>query len=296
MATVLTVTANTLLDHVAESDLPSGAVSRVAAFTTVAGGKGLNVARVLARHGHRVVACGFAGGACGAALADLVAADGIEPAFTTTLAATRLGFVAVHPAGGSTALLEDGFAVAAKEIGALVQRVRSLLGGCALVVVSGSVPDPACSGLYRLLLDACALVGTPCWIDSYGPVMEEALAHARPPDLVKPNRQEYGRGGRKWVASPEAHITDGGSEIRVRHPQGRFRVTPPRIKERNAIGSGDCYLAALAHGRLLGWALTDQLRYAAAAGAANAARSDVARIAPADIAALVDGVGVEEVD
>jgi fructose-1-phosphate kinase PfkB-like protein len=35
-----------------------------------------------------------------------------------------------------------------------------------------------------------------------------------------------------------------------------------------------------------------QLRYAAAAGAANAARADVARISPAEIQALVDGVEV----
>jgi fructose-1-phosphate kinase PfkB-like protein len=64
------------------------------------------------------------------------------------------------------------------------------------------------------------------------------------------------------------------------------------VDVRNPVGSGDCYLAALAHARLTGMALTDQLRYAAAAGAANAARIDIARIAPADIRALVDDVQI----
>ena len=41
----------------------------------------------------------------------------------------------------------------------------------------------------------------------------------------------------------------------------RFRVTPPRIVELNPIGSGDCYVAALAHARLRGLSLREQLRY-----------------------------------
>ena len=78
----------------------------------------------------------------------------------------------------------------------------------------------------------------------------------------------------------------------MRHPEGRFRIIPPEIEARNPVGSGDCYLAALAHARLSGMPLVDQLRYAAAAGAANAARIDIARIAPSDIRALIDDVQV----
>jgi fructose-1-phosphate kinase PfkB-like protein len=41
--------------------------------------------------------------------------------------------------------------------------------------------------------------------------------------------------------------------------------------------------------------LIDQVRYAAAAGAANAARIDIARISPADIRAIIDQVDVTPV-
>jgi fructose-1-phosphate kinase PfkB-like protein len=292
MATILTLTANPLLDHLANAAIAIGSVTRVEQFQPLAGGKGLNMGRVLARHGHRVIATGFGGGTTGAALADLIAADGMEPALVATAARTRIGFIACDPERGTTtATLENGSVVSAGELGILLLRLRTLLTGCDLVLVGGSVPHSSCNGLYRQVLDLCAAARIPCWVDAYGEAMDEALAGVHPPDLVKPNRQEYGR-GRKWLPSPELHLTDGGAEIRVRHPSGRFRVIPPRVGEKNPVGSGDCYLAALAHARLSGMPFEQQLRYAAAAGAANAARADVARISPAEIQALVDGVEV----
>jgi fructose-1-phosphate kinase PfkB-like protein len=292
MPTILTLTANPLLDHLASTVIAPGVVNRVERFAAVAGGKGLNMGRVLARHGHRVLACTFAGGASGEELGALIAADGMEPVLVPTAARTRIGFLAVDPErGGTTAVLENGFAVSAAELGALLQRIRSLLPGLDLVLVGGSVPHPSAHGLFRQVLDLCAGAQLPCWVDAYGEAMDEALGGAHPPTLVKPNRQEYGR-GRKWLPSQELHLTDGGGEIKVRHPSGRWRVLPPRVKELNPVGSGDCYLAALAHARLSGSDLAGQLRYAAAAGAANAARADVARISPADILALCDQVEI----
>ena len=177
------------------------------------------------------------------------------------------------------------------DIPALVRNVQARLIECQLVIASGSVPDRTCQALYRLVLAACAQHGVPCWVDAYGPAMIEALSGGNPPTLCKPNREEYAR-DRAWLASPEMHLTDGGAAVHVRHPQGRFRVVPPVITQINPIGSGDCYLAALAHARLTGLPLPEQLRYAAAAGAANAARADVARIGPHDITALADQVSV----
>jgi fructose-1-phosphate kinase PfkB-like protein len=295
MARILTLTANPLLDHLASAFITPGAVNRVERFVPVAGGKGLNMGRVLARHGHQVIATGFAGGATGAGLIDLIAADGMEPAFVTTAARTRIGFLASDPERGTTtAALENGFLVTPSELGMLLQRLRALLSGIDLVLVGGSVPDATCTSLYRQVLDLCTAAHVPCWVDAYGEAMDEALAGAHPPVLVKPNRQEYGR-GRKWLPSQELHLTDGGAEIRVRHPSGRFRVIPPKVTESNPIGSGDCYLAGLAHARLTGMSYEQQLRYAAAAGAANAARGDVARISPAEIQALTTAVDISSV-
>ncbi len=292
MATILTLTANPMIDYLTTGQIQANKVNRIGQFTALAGGKGLNMARVLSRHGHRVLATGFAGGAGGKLLADLVAADGLEPCFIETAARTRMGFIAVNEKDGQfTSVLENGSPVTAAELGTMMQQLRSLLTNVDLVLIGGSVPHENCVGLYRQVLDICALMNVTCWVDSYGAAMEEALAGAHPPALSKPNKEEYGE-GRQWLACRELHLTDGAHVVKVRHPDGRYRVVPPQIKSLNPVGSGDCYVAALAHARLSGMALEDQLRYAAAAGAANAARVDIARISPADIRALVDKVDV----
>jgi fructose-1-phosphate kinase PfkB-like protein len=64
------------------------------------------------------------------------------------------------------------------------------------------------------------------------------------------------------------------------------------MAEVNGIGSGDCWLAGYAHGRLSGWDIPRSLAWAAAAGAANAARAEVARIGPEDVKPLIERVQV----
>ena len=96
MARILTVTANPLVDFLGEGRIEIGAIQRLQAFTPTVGGKGLNMARVLARHGHQVQACGFIGGILGDMLAGLVAAEGVVPAFTSFMGNTRIGFQQSH--------------------------------------------------------------------------------------------------------------------------------------------------------------------------------------------------------
>jgi fructose-1-phosphate kinase PfkB-like protein len=288
MATVLTLTANTLLDGLATGPALRGRVNRVDRFNWVAGGKGINVGRVLARFGHRVVAAGFAGGWSGAELTSIVAADGMEPLLVETHARTRIGFQ-LDGASDPIAFVENGFAVTPDELSRLVSCVRTRLGEVDLVLISGSVPDPSCESLYVEVLGACARCSVPCWIDSYGPALARALACNDMPALAKANREEFGS-GHGWDRCPETHLTDGPRDIRVRISTTRWIVRPPLVSEKSAIGSGDCYFAALAHGRLTGLADEVALKWAAAAGAANAALGAAAHVGPDDIAPWVDSV------
>ena len=65
------------------------------------------------------------------------------------------------------------------------------------------------------------------------------------------------------------------------------------IQEVNPIGSGDCYLAGLAVALWRQMSAVEALRYAAAAGAANAQQASVATILPADIEALLPRITVD---
>ena len=115
--------------------------------------------------------------------------------------------------------------------------------------------------------------------------MAAALACSTPPALVKPNRQELGR-SLDWERAGELHITNGPDQIQVSGYPGSWRVSPPNVTCINPVGCGDSYLGALAHARLAGWGIEQQLRYAAAAGALNATCMGVADLEPSGIAAL----------
>ncbi|MGC4116648.1 MAG: hypothetical protein QM765_19175 [Myxococcales bacterium] len=87
-------------------------------------------------------------------------------------------------------------------------------------------------------------------------------------------------------------MTDGAKPVDVQTPGAHFEVVPPKLNERSAIGSGDCYFAALAHARLSGFPEEVQLRWAAAAGAANAAMGATARIGRSDVEPWLEKVVV----
>ncbi len=291
---VLVINANPLLNLVHAGAYTPGAVNRVPALGMAAEGKGVNVARVLARHGHRVVLAGFAGGYSGAWLRELIRAEGIEDACIETAAPLRVGFMVTDPKDNHpTTIFPGGFPVVPGECRRLLERVDSLLGSVRLVIASGSVPDPAANGLYTDLLALCARHSAPCWLDAYGPAMSLALEGPVAPALSKPNREELALGAH-WDRAEELHVTDGGGCVEIDHPrEGRWRMFPPAIRQVNPVGSGDCYLAGLAHGWLLDWAWEDRLRYAAGAGAANASRHEVAMIGPDDVAPLRDRARLE---
>lgn len=296
-ADILIINTNPLLNLVHTGDFVPGRINRVSALAVHAEGKGVNVARVLARLGHHVILTGFAGGHSGAWLRDLIRDEGIEDAFVDTVAPIRVGFMAscnrrTHP----TTVLPNGFPVTPGECAALRSRVGEMLGRVRLAIISGSVPDPAADSLYAELLALCRSAGTPCWLDAHGQSLIQALDGVCPPTLAKPNREEFGQ-SRRWDRIDELHITDGDQPVAVdRRGGGRWQIIPPPLQQVNPVGSGDCYLAGLAHGWLLDWPVEERLRFASATGAANALRQDVALITPEEIMALIGAVTVKRLD
>ena len=293
---VLVINANPLLNLVHPNEYTPGAINRVPSMHMAAEGKGVNVARVLARHCHRVALTGFAGGHSGAWLRELIRAESVMDELIETAAPLRVGFMASgldsnHP----TTVLPSGFPVTQAECQALLDRVESLLGSVRLVIASGSVPDPVADDLYVKLLELCHQRSVPCWLDAYGHAMIRALEGPVPPKVCTPNRQEFEQ-CRHWDRVEELHITDGDGPIKVssRH-QGQWRIIPPTIKQVNPVGSGDCYVAGLAHGWLLGLPWQDSLRYAASAGSVNASRQDVAMIEPFEVKSLLNHVCIERI-
>ncbi|MBG0827822.1 hexose kinase [Planomonospora sp. ID67723] len=195
--TILTVTLNLALDVTyVTGEIDWDGVNRVRSVHRRAGGKGVNVARVLAALGRDVLVTGLAGGPTGHAVRADLAAAGLPAALTpiagesrTTLAVSGLG-----PPARRTALFnEPGPVVSDGELAGFLQdfQARLRLGGVAAVVVSGSMPRGVPAGFYATLARLARDRGAPVIVDADGAALRHAPAGR--PAIVKPNAEELAR-------------------------------------------------------------------------------------------------------
>ncbi|MFG2679418.1 1-phosphofructokinase family hexose kinase [Streptomyces sp. NPDC048392] len=278
---ILTVTLNTALDITYRVPrLTPHASHRVAGVTERPGGKGLNVARVLAALGHEVTVTGFAGGATGGVVRErLTGVRGVTDALVPVAGPTRRTLAVVDErTGDTTQLNEPGPTVASAEWEAFREAYEDLLAGAAAVALCGSLPPGVPVGAYAGLVRAARAAGVPVLLDTSGEPLRRGLA-ARP-DLIKPNADELAeltgsheplraaqaarrRGARAVVASLGA---DGMLAVT---PEGRWRAAPPAHVHGNPTGAGDSAVAGLLSGLVEHLTWPDRLARAVALSAAT---------------------------
>ncbi|MEV8569287.1 1-phosphofructokinase family hexose kinase [Streptomyces sp. NPDC051322] len=256
---LLTVTLNTALDITYRVPaLTPHASHRVEAVTERAGGKGLNVARVLAALGHETVVTGFAGGTTGAVLRELLAELPPTDALIPVAGATRRTIAVVDATSGDTTQLnEPGPVISPAEWEAFLASYAELLTGAEAVALCGSLPPGVPVGAYGRLVRQARTAGVPVLLDTSGEPLRRGIA-ARP-DLVKPNADELAqltgsreplratrdarrRGARTVVASL------GADGMLAATPDGNWQATPPARFPGNPTGAGDSAVAGLLSG------------------------------------------------
>jgi tagatose 6-phosphate kinase len=184
---ILTVTLNPALDltYAVDALIPYG-THRVATVAERAGGKGLNVARVLHGAGQPVLATGLLGGATGARVAALLG-DGLPASFVPIAAETRRT-VAVTDRQDATGFWEPGPGVTPGEWAAFVAHFRGLLGEAEVVALCGSLPPGVPVDGYATLIRLAAASGARTVLDTSGEPLRHGLGAG--PDLAKPNAAE----------------------------------------------------------------------------------------------------------
>ncbi|AKH84037.1 sugar kinase [Streptomyces sp. CNQ-509] len=300
----LTVTLNLALDVTYRVPrLRAHASHRVTDVTERPGGKGLNVARVLAALGHPVTVTGLAGGPTGAHVRALLAAEPgaaaggqVTDALVPVAGNTRRTVAVVDGSTGDTTQLnEAGPEVTAEEWAAFLDAYAALLQdsgtgtgtgtgeGAApvrAVALCGSLPPGVPVDAYAELVRATHAAGVPVLLDASGEPLRHGVAAG--PDLVKPNAEELAqltggteplraaddvrrRGARAVVASLGA---DGLLAVTA---DGTWRAAPPRHVPGNPTGAGDSAVAGLLSGLAEGLDWPARLARAVALSAATVA-------------------------
>ena len=153
-----------------------------------------------------------------------------------------------------------------------------------------------------------AQVGEGLWVDGSGAALREAAAAGA---CIKINGDEANAllggkiiGERDAVAAaqairalgpPRVVITLGAGGAILAEAEGAWRVSAPRVTAVSAVGSGDCFLAGLVAMLAEGRSVEAALALAAACGAANAQRADVASFTCAEASALAADAQIERI-
>jgi len=283
---VLTVTPNAALDKTYLLErFVIDRVHRPKETRALAGGKGVNVARVVRTLGGKSVATGFLGGNTGREVREKLAGEGIQDAFMEVAGESRLclAFIDIS-AGTQTEVNENGPEISTASQERFRTRFEGLLEDASWVALCGSLPPGVPPEFYRDLILVAKERGVRTALDASGEALRLGLEAG--PDIVKPNAAEASALlGREIETVGEA--ADAGRELLAMGVQlvaitlGRcgavaldasaaWFAEPPTVEFHSAVGSGDAFLAGLLHTMEEGRFSADALRLATAAGAANA--------------------------
>ncbi|GAA3505738.1 1-phosphofructokinase family hexose kinase [Streptomyces prasinosporus] len=278
---ILTVTLNTALDITYRvPSLRPCASHRVSEVTERPGGKGVNVARVLAALGHEVTVTGFAGGPTGRILRDRLAeVPGVLDALVPVSGTTRRTVAVVDGrSGGTTQLNEPGPAVTHAEWSAFQEAYRDLLASASAVALCGSLPPGVPVGAYAGLTRTARAAGVPVLLDTSGAALRRGVAGR--PDVLKPNAEELAEltgsheplratqdARRRGAGAVVASLGEEGALAVT--PEGRWRAVPPARLRGNPTGAGDSLVAGLLSGLAERLPWPDRLTRAVALSAAT---------------------------
>ncbi|MFD7415921.1 1-phosphofructokinase family hexose kinase [Kitasatospora purpeofusca] len=301
---ILTVTLNAALDATWSVDsLRPRTSHRVDDAQERAGGKGINVARVLGVLGHDPVATGLAGGATGRLILDGLHTARIRSEFVEVGGESRRTLAVVsRDDGDATVFNGRGPSVTSAEWQLFHRRYAALASTARVVVLSGSTPPGLPADAYAQLVRTAAAADALTVLDTSGPDLLRAL-EARP-DVVKPNAEEIAAAtGQADPARAAAALRSLGARTVVASagadglyavtPEGTWRAAPPERLAGNPTGAGDACVAAIAAGLDAGSAWPDILRTAVALSAAAVPCPVAGEVDTAVFRRLLPGVVVE---
>ena len=259
---ILTVTMNPSIDiSYPLETLHLDTVNRVDKVSKTAGGKGLNVTRVLAEIGDPVSATGLIGGSTGQFILDHLDQE-IGKEFFEIQGETRNCIAILHE-GQQTEILEKGPSVSEEEGQAFLDHYEALLPDVAVVAISGSLPAGLPLDYYSQLVERAKKAGKPVVLDCSGASLEKALVAPVQPTVIKPNNEELSQllgyevttdleqlkevlqsdlfKGIEWVI-----VSLGADGAFAKHGDVFYKVDIPKIEVVNPVGSGDSTVAGIA--------------------------------------------------
>ena len=312
---IITVTLNAAIDKsLAVPNFRLGRRHRTVEQRTMAGGKGVNIARTLKALGQPVIATGFAGGATGTHIVEQLTEESILNDFVRIREESRTNTSVLDPTtGAQTEINERGPAVTAREVELFRDKLLYLARGAAIVVFAGSLPRGVEPDLYESLVHDLERSEVTTVVDTDGQPLRHAVRAE--PDLVSPNvleaeelvGHEFATDEERTLAMGEISAM-GPREVIMTLPDGALaqvlvdgqpRLKRARIEPREPVakrGSGDAFLAGYLSSRYEGRPPDQCVRFGVACGAESAGRFGAGVIDTREARRLMGDVDLAEVE
>ena len=296
---ILTVTMNPSIDISYPLDeLKIDTVNRVVDVTKTAGGKGLNVTRVLSEFGDSVLATGLVGGKLGEFLVENID-DQVKKDFFSIQGETRNCIAILH--GDNQTEGQD-----------FLEHFKKLLESVEVVAISGSLPAGLPVDYYASLVELANQAGKPVVLDCSGAALQAVLESPHKPTVIKPNNEELSQllgrevsedldelkevlqeplfAGIEWII-----VSLGANGAFAKHGDTFYKVDIPRIQVVNPVGSGDSTVAGISSGLLHHESDEELLKKANVLGMLNAQEKMTGHVNMANYQTLHNQLLVKEV-
>ena len=311
MKKIMTVTLNPAVDKTYTTQgVIVGNVNRMRTAVKIAGGKGVNVTKILRQYGYDVAATGFLGGYSGRFIEEELIKRGAECRFIHVAGETRSNMNILADDGYVTEILEPGPVVSAEEKEAFLVQYDEILSECGLVILSGSVAQGVDVGIYETLIRRAADLSVPVYLDSSAESL--CLGMRAKPQMIKPNWRELeyimGRrivGRAQVIEAAQLLCSEGISRVVVSMgSKGLVSVTEDGVLYArttgiipvNTVGCGDSVVASYAMSYLDGESEEQAIVRACAISAANATTAESGNIPLETAKDLLNKIIVEKSD
>jgi 1-phosphofructokinase len=285
---IYTVTLNPSIDFIVRLDhLELGSVNRMTSDDKFAGGKGINVSRILQRLDVDNTATGFIGGFTGRFVEDGLTAEGIKTNFVQVSEDTRIN-VKIK-ADEETEINGAGPKISDEKL----EELKAILAGLSsddTVVFAGSAPSSLGNQVYNTLIPIAKKAGAEVVCDFEGQTLLDSLNYQ--PLLVKPNNHELAdifgvelngledieKYAREILAKGAKNviISMAGDGALLVTPEAAYFAKPIKGTVKNSVGAGDSMVAGFTGEYVKSGDPIEALKWGVACGTATTFSDDLA--------------------
>lgn len=286
---VVTVTMNPALDKTVTVDRFSpGSLNRIQEIRVDAGGKGINVAKVLHQFPIEVVAAGLIGGYQGKLVLGKLQEIGVHSRFTEAQGETRVNLKVVDSMNQQTTELnEPGYTVDSAVLEQFISEFECLAEQASFIVLAGSLPPGIPTDLYKQLIEIGHKYSVRTILDADGEAFAQGIQAK--PFAIKPNIHELEALFDRTFVS-EAEVIDAArsligqgiqyvsvsmgadGSLLIGEEQKAVKAIPFPIKPLSTVGSGDSMVAAMVYCFSQNKSFEDIARWSSAAGTVTASK------------------------